>query len=84
MTRPVGRVVISPDFVSIGAGFKSRLRRKSAHDCMALHSKKPFIITLQSSRYDLNTVERDVKYQNIIIYLFTFDLRDLNNVEMDV
>ena len=35
----------------------------------ALHSTEPFIITLPSSQYDLNIVERDIKYQIIIITL---------------
>ena len=38
-----------------------------AYDCMALHSTKPFIITLPPSQYDTNNVESDVKHQTIII-----------------
>ena len=36
-------------------------RRNTAHDCKALHCTEPFIVTLPSSPYDLNSVERDVK-----------------------
>ena len=35
--------------------------------CKAHHCTEPFIITLPSSRYDLNDVQRDVKHQTIII-----------------
>ena len=45
----------------------SHARRDSAHDYSALHWREPFIITLPSSRYDLNNVERDVKHQIILI-----------------
>ena len=43
------------------------LSRNSAYDCIALHCTEPFIITLPSSQYDLNNVERDVKHQTTII-----------------
>ena len=48
--------------------FESCLRRISAHECAAL-----FIITIPSSRYDVNNVERDVKHEIIII------IRDRSN-----
>ena len=48
---------------------ESGRRRNSAHDCTALHCIKRFIITLPSSQYDLNHVERDAKYQIIIIII---------------
>ena len=34
---------------------------------MAVHCTEPFIITHPSFRYDLNNVERYVKYQTIVI-----------------
>ena len=34
---------------------------------MVLHCTKPFIVTLLSSRYDLNNIARDAKHQTIII-----------------
>ena len=39
----------------------------SAHDCTVLLCREPFIVTVPFSQYDLNNVERDVKYQTIII-----------------
>ena len=41
--------------------------RFQLYDYMTLHCTEPFIITRSSSRYDLNTVERDVKHQIINI-----------------
>ena len=42
-----------------------------SHSCMALHYLEPFIITLPSSRCDLDTNKRDVKHPVIIMrYLF--------------
>ena len=52
---------------SRGPGFESCWRWNSSDDFMTLHCTEPFIITLPSSRYDLNNVERDVKHQTIII-----------------
>ena len=46
----------------LGLRFESRWRQNSAHDCMTLHCTEPFIITLPSSQYDLNNVERDEKH----------------------
>ena len=40
---------------------------ETAHDCMALH------ISLPSSLYDLNNVERDVKHQTIIFSMYLLD-----------
>ena len=54
---------------SRGPGFKSQWRQTSAH---ALNYAEPFIISLPSSRYDFNNVERDVKYQ-ILIICYVFD-----------
>ena len=39
--------------------------------CMVLHCTEHFIITLPLSRYDLNNVKLGVKYQIIIIILFS-------------
>ena len=39
----------------------------TAHGCMALHCTEPFILTLTSSLYNLNNVERELKDQIIII-----------------
>ena len=38
---------------------------------IVLHCIEPFIITLSSSRYDLNDVDRDVKHQIINSSLYT-------------
>ena len=38
---------------------------------IVLHCTEPFIITLSSSRYDLNDVDRDVKHQIINSSLYT-------------
>ena len=62
-------VVSTPDFGSQDPGFESLYKRNSAHDCMALHCTEPNIITLPSSLYDLNNVERDVTHQTIIILI---------------
>ena len=45
------------------------LRWNSTCVCTTLHCTEPFIITLPSSRYDLNNVERDIKQQIIIIII---------------
>ena len=42
--------------------------QNSALDYMAVHYTEPFIITLPSSWYDLNNVERDLKYQILILF----------------
>ena len=47
----VGQVVSASDFGSRVHGFESHRRWTSAHDCMALHCTKPFIITHTSSLY---------------------------------
>ena len=64
-------MVNAPNFDSQGFGFKSYWRQNSAHGCMALLCTEPFIITLKSSRYDLNNVERDIKHQTIMCSLIT-------------
>ena len=69
---PGGRVVNTLDFGSWGLGFKPCWRWCSSHDCTALHCTKPFMITLPSSWYDLNNVERGIKHQIIIRYWFNF------------
>ena len=46
-------------------GFESR--QNSSHDLTAFHCTELFIITLPSSRYDLNNVERDLKHPVSII-----------------
>ena len=40
------------------------LRLISAQDCTVFICTEPFIITLPSSQYDLNNVERDVKHES--------------------
>ena len=70
-----GRVVSTPNFGSWDLRFKSSWRRNSAQDCIALHCRKPFIITLPSSQYDLNNVERDVKHQISIIIIINNNRR---------
>ena len=61
-------VCSAPDFRSQGPWFKSRWRRNSVYDCMALHCTEPFIIILplicQKKKYDLNNVQRDVNAAN--------------------
>ena len=54
-------MVSAPDFGSRGPRFESCWRQNSAHDCMVLHCTEHFIVTLPSSRYDLNDIEGDVK-----------------------
>ena len=56
-----GGVVSVSDFRS-GLMFESYWRRNSAHDCTGLHCTELFIITLPSSQYDLDTVEKDLKH----------------------
>ena len=34
----------------------------------AIHCTDPFIVTLPSKRYDVNTVERDIKHQIIMMH----------------
>ena len=46
--------------LSQSPGFESGSRQNSAHHYTALHCKKPFIITLTLSLYDLNNVVRDI------------------------
>ena len=48
--------------------FQPLWRRNSAHECKVLPCPctEHFIITLPSSRYDLDNVKRDVKHQSII------------------
>ena len=48
---------------------KSHWRRNSAPDYTACHCTKPFIITLLSSQYDLDIVDRDIKHQTIIMII---------------
>ena len=67
LKHPGVKVVSAPAFRTRGPWFVSRCRYISAHDSMAFHCPEPFIITLQSSLYDLNNVERDVKYHIIIL-----------------
>ena len=66
LRRPGGWVVSKPDFRSQGCRFEPRWRRNSAHDGTGRHCTESFIITLLSSRYELNNVERDLKHQIII------------------
>ena len=40
---------------------------RSQLDCMVLCCTEPFIIILPLSLYDLNNIERDLKYQTIRI-----------------
>ena len=51
----------------LGPMFETSWRQNSALDCIKLHCREPFIILLPLYQYDLNNVERDVKYQIIII-----------------
>ena len=46
--------------LSQGHRFESSSRQNSPHHYTALHCKEPFIITLTSSRYDLNNVVGDI------------------------
>ena len=52
---------------NIRSGFEFSWRQNSAHDCIVLHCTEPFLIIRPLSCYGLNDVERDVKYQIIII-----------------
>ena len=45
------------------------LEAEFSYDCMALYCTEPFIITLPSSRYDLNYMERDMTHQTIVLFL---------------
>ena len=60
-------MVSSYAFGSQGPRFESHWRQNSTHDCIMLYytCTWPFIITLPSSQYDLNNVERNVKDQII-------------------
>ena len=49
----------------------------SSNDITMLHCTEPFIITLTSSGYDLNNVERDVKHE-ILSFNFIIDLKTRN------
>ena len=55
----VSECVTAPYFSSLGPWFE--LRQNSAHEGTVLYSTEPFIITLPSSQYNLNTFEGDVK-----------------------
>ena len=46
-------------------------------DCIVFHRIEPFIITLPSSRYDINNVERDIKHKIVIIFDVYHSLRML-------
>ena len=53
--------VSTPDFRSQGRGFESCWKWDSSWTLMVLHCTEPFMLTLPSSRYYWNTVERDIK-----------------------
>ena len=58
-----GQMASMPDFGSQGMGFESCWKQNSTLDFAALLCTEPFSIILQSSSYDLNNFERDLKLQ---------------------
>ena len=57
---PGGHVVSAPELGPCSCGFEFRYRRNSARDFMMLYCTEPFNITLPTSWYDLDNVERYV------------------------
>ena len=77
LSRPMWGVwvVNTPNFRS-GVLVRIQLRHILTHDCTVLHCTKPFIISLPSSKYDFNDVERGVKHQTTTNIVHCFETGD--------
>ena len=69
LTHPGGKVVTASNYESQVCGFESCWRQNTAHVCVALHCTKPSNVSPLSSQYYLNSVERDIKYQILLIII---------------